>query len=315
MHGIHASLVTPFTPAGEVDVASLERLAAHCLDQGATGLVALGTTGEAPLLSPAEQRTVLEVCRAVSIERGAPLTVGAGTMGTEDSIREARERAPLADALLVAVPYYLRPSDDGVIDHFAAVGAAVDVPLVPYNIPYRTGKHLSATALVRLLALDCVAGVKHCPGAIDHDTLALLAARTGKAVLCGDDAYAYPMLQLGATGAIAASACLAPEAYAAMAGAVRAGDAARGLALHSGLLPLAEALFAEPSPAVLKACLAEAGLIEHPAVRAPLHAPAPETVARARRAFRAMPLLPPRHAAGGCGGTSPAGTQCLLSRR
>lgn len=290
MHGTHASLVTPFARSGGVDAASLERLADHCLRGGVDGLVALGTTGEAAMLGPAEQRTVLEVCRAVATERGAPLIVGAGTMGTEDSVRQARERAPLADALLVVVPYYLRPSDDAVVDHFAAVGAAVDVPLIAYNIPYRTGKHLSADALVRLLALDCVAGIKHCAGAIDHDTLAMMAAGTGKAVLSGDDLYIYPMLRLGASGGIAASACLAPAAYAAMAGAARDGDAARGLALHNALFPMAEALFAEPSPAVLKACLADRGLIDDAAVRAPLTAARPETIARALRAFHRIPV-------------------------
>ncbi|MFI0370486.1 dihydrodipicolinate synthase family protein [Actinomadura sp. 1N219] len=288
MHGIHASLVTPFTRSGEVDAKSLERLAVHCLDNGADGLVALGTTGEAAMLSPAEQRTVLEVCRAVSIEHGTRLTVGAGTIGTEDSIRQARERAPLADALLVVVPYYLRPSDEGVIDHFAAIGAAVDVPLVPYNIPYRTGKPLSAGTLLKILALDCVAGIKHCAGAVDHDTLAVLAAGSGKAILCGDDMYVYPMLQLGASGGIAASACLAPAAYAAMAAAARDGNAPRGLALHNALLPMADALFGEPSPSVLKACLVEEGLIDEAAVRAPLHAPRPESVAAALRAFRSL---------------------------
>ncbi|WP_207935633.1 dihydrodipicolinate synthase family protein [Actinomadura sp. KC216] len=288
MHGIHASLVTPFTRSGEVDVKSLERLAVHCLDGGADGLVALGTTGEAAMLSPAEQRTVLEVCRAVSIEHGTPLTVGAGTIGTEDSIRQARERAPLADALLVVVPYYLRPSDDGVIDHFAAIGSAVDVPLIAYHVPYRTGKPLPAGTLLRILALDCVAGIKQCAGAVDHDTLAVLAAHTRKAVLCGDDAYLYPMLQLGASGGVTASACLAPAAYAAMAAATRDGNAPRALALHNALLPMADALFGEPSPSVLKACLVDEGLIDEPAVRAPLHAPRPESVAAALRAFRAV---------------------------
>ncbi|TDE34594.1 dihydrodipicolinate synthase family protein [Actinomadura sp. 6K520] len=289
MQGIHASLVTPFTPSGEVDVASLERLAVHCLRNGADGLVALGTTGEAAMLSPAEQHTVLEVCRAVSIEHGTPLIAGAGTMGTAESIRQARERAPLADALLVVVPYYLRPSDEAVLDHFAAIGNAVDVPILPYNIPYRTGKHLPADTLVRLLSLGCVAGMKHCAGAIDRDTLAVLATGTGKAVLAGDDAYVFPMLQLGASGAVAASACLAPAAYAALARAARDGDAARGLALHNALFPLAEALYSEPAPAVLKACLAEVGVIDEPAVRAPLVAPDPRSVSAALAAFYALP--------------------------
>lgn len=285
MHGIHASLVTPFDRSGELDAKSLERLARHCLEHGAAGLVALGTTGEAALLSAAEQRTVLEIARGVSIEHGTPLIVGAGTIGTEDSIAQARERQCLADALLVVVPYYLRPSDQGIIDHFTAVGAAVDVPLLPYNIPYRTGRHLSADTLLRILALDSVAGMKHCPGAIDQDTLNLLAA-SGKAVLCGDDAYVYPMLQLGAAGGITASACLAPAAYAALAEATRTGNAARALALHNALLPMVNALFAEPSPAVLKATLAEEGIIDHAEVRAPLHAPSPEPVTAALKAMR-----------------------------
>ncbi|GAA4223685.1 4-hydroxy-tetrahydrodipicolinate synthase [Actinomadura meridiana] len=288
MRGMHASLVTPFTHSGEVDTKSLERLATHCLDGGVDGLVALGTTGEAALLTPAEQRTVLEVCRAVSIERGTPLIVGAGTMGTEDSIRQARERAPLADALLVVVPYYLRPSDEGVVDHFAAIGAAVDVPLIPYAIPYRTGKHLPADTLLKILALDCVTGMKYCPGTLDHDALAVLAAAPAKAILCGDDAYIYPMLQLGAAGGVAASACLAPTAYATLSTATRDGNAPRALALHNALLPLAEALFAEPAPSVLKACLAEEGLIDDPTVRAPLHAPHPGSTATALKAFSAL---------------------------
>ncbi|WP_030163793.1 dihydrodipicolinate synthase family protein, partial [Spirillospora albida] len=288
MDGIHASLVTPFTPAGEVDTASLERLASHALRGGASGLVALGTTGEPATLDPEERRTVLEVCRAVSAEHGAPLIVGAGTAGTAASVRDAREAAAYADALLVVVPYHLRPSDDGVIDHFAAIGAAVDVPLLPYNIPYRTGKHLSGDALVRLLGLDRVAGLKHCPGAIDDDTLTLLAARTGKAVLCGDDAYLYPMLRLGASGGITASACLAPETYAALDEAARSGDSSRALALHDALLPLVRALFAEPSPSVLKACLAEAGLIDDPSVRMPMKAPREESVAAAMAALRTL---------------------------
>jgi 4-hydroxy-tetrahydrodipicolinate synthase len=288
MHGIHASLVTPFTRTGEVDAESLERLAVHCAQNGVDGLVALGTTGEAAMLTPDEQRTVLEVCRAVSDEHGTPLIVGAGTMGTADSIRQARERAEFADALLVVVPYYLRPSDEAVVEHLAAIGAAVDVPLVPYNIPYRTGKHLGAETLLKILALDCVAGMKHCAGGIDADTLTMLAANPGKWVLCGDDAYIYPMLRLGAAGGIAACACLAPSAYATMLDATWHGEAADALAVHNGLLPMVEALFGEPAPAVLKACLAEVGLIGDPAVRSPLRAPRPESDTAAMRAVQAL---------------------------
>ncbi|HEY7487922.1 MAG TPA: 4-hydroxy-tetrahydrodipicolinate synthase [Streptosporangiaceae bacterium] len=286
MDGIHVSLVTPFTRAGEVDLASLERLARYGVEHGAAGLVALGTTGEPAMLTPEEQGAVLRVCRKVSDEHGVPLTVGAGTIGTEATIKQAQECAEIADALLVVVPYYLRPSDEGVLDHFAAIGAAVDVPLLPYNIPYRTGKTLRPQTLLTLLAQEYVAGMKHCAGAIDDDTLTLLAnAGPDASVLCGDDAYLYPMLQLGAAGGITASATLAPAAYATMAEAVRTGDAATARSLHDGLLPLVDALFAEPSPGVLKAALAERGLIDDPAVRSPLRPPSREPVSRALQAL------------------------------
>jgi dihydrodipicolinate synthase/N-acetylneuraminate lyase len=234
------------------------------------------------MLTPEEQGTVLRVCRKVSDEYGVPLTVGTGAIGTEVSVRQAEECAEIADALLVVVPYYLRPSDEGVRAHFAAIGAAVDVPLIPYNIPYRTGRTLRPETLLALLAEDYVVGMKHCAGAIDADTLTLLAgAGPDVAILCGDDAYLYPMLQLGAAGGITASATIAPAAYASMAAAVRAGDAATARTLHERLLPVVNALFAEPSPSVLKAALAELGLIDAPLVRSPLRPPSREPVARA----------------------------------
>ncbi|RFU37565.1 4-hydroxy-tetrahydrodipicolinate synthase [Actinomadura logoneensis] len=272
MLGTHVPLVTPFTPTGEVDTASLERLARHVLDGGADGLVALGTTGEAAMLRPDETETVLRVSRRVCDAYGVPLTVGAGTMGTDATIAQARERAPYADRLLVVAPYYLRPSEDGVVKHYVAVTSAVDVPVLMYNIPYRTGRALSADAILRVLALDGVIGMKHCPGGIDGDTLRLLA-EAGEKVLCGDDAYAYPMVALGAAGVIAATGNLVPSAYAAL-----------DRATHERLVPLVDALFSEPSPTVLKACLAARGLIDDPAVRAPFEPPHPDTVERALKA-------------------------------
>jgi 4-hydroxy-tetrahydrodipicolinate synthase len=289
-YGIHVPLVTPFTPNGTVDVPSLERLAHHVLEQGAAGLVALGTTGEAPLLTDAERRTVIEVCRRVSDAHGTPLTVGAGTVGTEESARQAKERAEAADLLLVVVPYYLRPSDGGVVEHFATVGAAAGVPLVVYNVPYRTGKTLRVETLLTLLSADHVAGVKHCAGAIDADTLTLLAGvgDGDGAVLCGDDAYLFPMLALGAAGGVVATANVAPSATAAMASSVRSGDLATARGWHEALLPLARALFAEPSPAVIKAALAELDLIADPLVRSPLRPAATASLGAAMTALTGL---------------------------
>jgi 4-hydroxy-tetrahydrodipicolinate synthase len=286
IRGIHVPLVTPFAANGAVDTASLERLAHHILDQGAAGLVALGTTGEAPMLTEDERLAVIATCRKVSDAHRTPLTIGAGTIGTDESARQAAERAEKADLLLVLVPYYLRPSDEGVVEHFAAVGTAASVPLIVYNVPYRTGKTLRVETLLTLLAADHIVGVKHCAGAIDADTLTLLAHADG--VLGGDDAFLFPLLMLGAAGGIAASANVAPAAFAAMTEAVRAGDTGRAGSLHNALLPLTRALFAEPSPSVIKAVLAETGLIEHPGVRAPLRAPAPVSLGAAMEALKEL---------------------------
>jgi 4-hydroxy-tetrahydrodipicolinate synthase len=279
MHGVHVPVVTPFAADGTVDAASLERLARHVLEQGAAGLVALSTTGEAPLLTAEEKRAVVAICRRVSDAHHTPLTVGAGTAGTAESVRQATECAQSADFLLVPVPYYVRPSDEGVLDHFAAVGAAANVPLIAYNVPYRSGKTLHAETLLALLGGEHVVGIKHCAGSIDADTLTLLAR--GRNVFGGDDAFLYPLLQLGAVGGITASACVAPRAYVSMVDAVSDGAAEHARSRHEALLPLATALFAEPSPAVIKAVLAERGLIEHATVRAPLRAAGATSVAAA----------------------------------
>ena len=285
-HGIHVPLVTPFGPDGALDLPSLERLAHHVLEEGAAGLVVLATTGEGALLTAGERRAVIATCRRISDAHGAPLTVGAGTIGTDESVRQATDRAATADALLTVVPYYVRPTDEGVLDHFAAVGAAAGVPLIVYNIPYRTGKTLQVATLLKLLATGYVAGIKHCAGAVDEDTLALLAQ--GHGVFGGDDAFLYPMLQLGAAGGITASANVAPAAFAALADAVRDGDAARARDLHNALLPLVNALFAEPSPSVIKGVLAERGLIAHAIIRSPLRPPGAVSLAAALDRLRGL---------------------------
>ncbi|MCO5968057.1 4-hydroxy-tetrahydrodipicolinate synthase family protein [Actinoallomurus soli] len=286
LHGIHVPLVTPFGPDGALDVPSLERLADHVLAEGAAGLVVLATTGEAALLTGDERRTVIATCRKISERYGTPLTVGVGTIGTDESVRQAIDRAADADLLLAVVPYYLRPSDEGVRDHFAAIGAAAGVPLILYNIPYRTGKTLRVETLLGLLATPYVAGIKHCAGAIDADTLTLLAE--GRGVLGGDDAFLYPLLHLGAAGGITASANVAPAAFTAMADAVRDGAAPRARELHSALLPLVNALFAEPSPSVIKAVLAERGLIADATVRSPLRPPTAASLTTALERLRVL---------------------------
>ena len=273
LQGLYVPLITPFTEEGDLAADALEKLAHAVIDDGAAGVVALGTTGESPALTAAERRAVLNICARVCRERGATLIAGAGSNDTASSARALRDLAawPEVAAALAVVPYYTRPSQDGVIAHFARVAADSPVPVLVYNIPYRTGTSLSSETLRELAAIPGIAGVKHAVGGIDHDTVMLMADLPEDfAVLAGDDVFASPLLALGAAGGILASALVRTRDNADFVAAWRAGEAARGRELGNRLAALAAALFAEPNPCVIKGVLHAQGKIPSPAVRLPL---------------------------------------------
>jgi 4-hydroxy-tetrahydrodipicolinate synthase len=284
--GLLVPLVTPFVQDGSVDLAALERLAHEVLDDGADGLVALATTAEASSLDERERDAVIAVCSAVAAQRGVPLIVGAGTNDTRTTIarHEAFAGVEGVTASIAVVPYYVRPSEAAIVAHFQAVAARSPLPIVAYNIPYRTGKGLGTAALLELAGTDGIVAVKQAVGAVDADTLQLLAAAPADfAVLCGDDAFMLPLLLMGARGAIAASAHLCTDRFAALVAAARDGRLDEARAHSEALLGLVLALFAEPSPAVLKAMLHDAGRIATPDVRMPLQGASPAGLERARR--------------------------------
>jgi 4-hydroxy-tetrahydrodipicolinate synthase len=288
--GLLAPVVTPYAAGGAVDIDALERLGAGLLDAGATGLIALSTTGEPTSLDDAERAAVVAACARVCADRGADLVVGAGTNDTRTTIarHEALADVPGVVASLAVVPYYVRPSEAGIVAHFAAVAARSPVPLITYNVPYRTGRGLGAAALLELAAVDNVAGLKQAVGSLDADTLAVLADQPdGFAVLGGDDAFLFPTMLMGGAGAIAAAAHFCTERFVAMLTAGAAGDVATGRPHAEALLPLAVALFAEPSPAIIKALLHAEGRIPTPDVRLPLTPASPEATARAASALGA----------------------------
>jgi 4-hydroxy-tetrahydrodipicolinate synthase len=271
--GLFVPLVTPFTADGELAATALERLAHRVLDDGATGIVALGTTAEHATLSDAERTLVLQICARVCREHGAPLIAGAGGNDTARSAAAvaALRSYPEVSAALTVVPYYSRPGEAGVIEHVRALADGGHVPVVIYNIPYRTAQVLSWAAIERLARVPGVAGIKHATGAVDRDTMLMMAARPeGFRVLAGDDLYVSPLLALGADGAILASAHVRTAEYARLVSLWRDGRAAEARALGHGLAPLSAALFAEPNPVVIKAVLHRRGEIPSPAVRLPL---------------------------------------------
>jgi 4-hydroxy-tetrahydrodipicolinate synthase len=294
LRGVYVPLATPFTADGAVDFDSLQRLAVDMLDAGAAGLVALATTGEVTSLTDAERADVVSALSEVSVEHGTPLIVGAATNDTATTLARhlALADVPGVVASLAVVPYYVRPSEAAIVAHFEFVSERSPVPLVVYNIPYRTGRGLGAASILELAAMPNVAGLKQAVGSLDADTLAVLAnAPLGFAVLGGDDAYLAPVVLMGGSGAIAASAHLCTDRFVAMIDAALAGDAAKARPHAEALLPLVQALFAEPSPAILKAVLHAEGRIATPNVRMPLSVASPAGAAAGLAAFRAASAL------------------------
>jgi 4-hydroxy-tetrahydrodipicolinate synthase len=281
LRGLYVPLITPFTDDGELAPEALEKLAHAVIDSGAAGIVALGTTGEPAALTAAERHAVLDIVARACRERGAELIVGAGSNDTAASARELRDLAarPGVSAALTVVPYYTRPSEEGVVAHFTRLAADSPVPLIVYNIPYRTGRVLSAETLLRLARVPGIIGVKHAVGAVDQDTILMMAARpAGFAVLAGDDVFASPLLALGAAGGILASAHLRTAEFAALIAAWHSGQLEQARELGHRLAPLSAALFAEPNPVVIKGALHARGRIPSPAVRLPLLPAARDTV-------------------------------------
>ncbi|GAB2662919.1 4-hydroxy-tetrahydrodipicolinate synthase [Kribbella swartbergensis] len=269
--GLFVPLVTPFTAAGDLAADSLEALAYAVLDEGAAGIVALGTTAEPATLTAAERRTIVDICAGACAARGAHLIVGVGSNSTAASVDTLADVDPRASAALAVVPYYTRPSEDGVVEHFRRLAAASSVPLIVYNVPYRTGRSLSATTLGRLARIPNVAGFKHSVGGIDDATVEFMSTMPADcSVLAGDDLYTAPLLALGATGAILASANVATRAYADLIATWSDGPTEEARTLHNRLVPLSRALFAEPNPTVIKAVLSAQGRIPSPHVRLPL---------------------------------------------
>jgi len=271
--GVYVALVTPFAADGSVALDAVERLCHESLDAGCAGIVALGTTGEASALDADEQRAVIDACAAVCAEHDKQLIVGAGTNSTAKTIAavEALAGTPALAAALIVVPYYVRPSEAGIVAHFQAVAAASPVPLLVYNIPIRTGRNLGPTGMLALAGSPNIAGMKQAVGALDAETLEILAgAPRDFSVLGGDDAFFLPTVLMGGAGAISAAANLCPERFVAMIECGLAGKVDDGRAHAEALLPVVQAGFAEPNPAVFKGVLHAHGRIPTPDVRLPL---------------------------------------------
>jgi 4-hydroxy-tetrahydrodipicolinate synthase len=294
--GCGTALVTPFTAAGAVDEAAVRRLAKRQIDAGVHFLVPCGTTGEAPTLTAAERRRVVEVV-ADEAKGRVPVLAGAGGYDTREVIEAAREmQAAGAEGLLSVTPYYNKPTPDGLVRHYQAIAEATPLPIVVYNVPGRTGCNVDPATLARLASIPHVAGVKEASGNIAQIAEALVAVPPEFLVLCGDDALTLPSMAIGAKGVVSVASNELPAEMAQLVEAAEASDFTFAREIHTRLLPLMLANFAESNPIPVKAVMAQMGLLEEH-YRLPMVPPRPETREKLARVLaRLKPAAAPVHA-------------------
>ncbi len=278
LQGAFTALVTPLSADGSsIDFGALERLISKQLEAGIGGLVACGTTGETPTLTPDEQREVIQTTVRLAAGK-VPVIAGAGNNDTLDSISIAKTAAEAgADAVMVVMPYYNKPSQEGMVRHVQAIARAVSVPVVLYNIPGRTMVELSVESTLRI-ADSCsnVVAVKDATGKLDYAMELLARARERLTLLSGDDPLTVPMMSVGASGVISVTSNVLPAAVQKVTELMRAGDTQAALHEHFRLLPVHRSMFLEPNPQPVKAVLAARGLM-NPSLRLPMVEASAET--------------------------------------
>jgi 4-hydroxy-tetrahydrodipicolinate synthase len=285
--GVWLPVITPFRD-GAVDLVSYERLLHHYLGQGVTGIFPLGTTGESPTLDEDEMEAVVD--RTLRVVAGrVPVFVGIGGNATAKVLKTMRrlERYPFAGIISVC-PYYNRPSQDGLLQHFTRLAEVTDRPILIYNIPYRTGVNLANDTLLRLAERPNIVGVKDSSGNLAQSIELLRRRPQGFAVMTGEDAQFYTMLAQGADGGILASAHLATETFVSVHERMVANDHRAARAAWSRLETLVPLLFAEANPMPIKHCLWRQGLIRSPECRLPLTRVSPALAGELDRAVQKL---------------------------
>ena len=249
--GSFVALITPFKD-GSFDEAAFRDLVEWQIAEGTQGLVPCGTTGESPTLSHEEHRRVTEVCIEVAGGR-VPVIAGAGSNSTQESLELATHaKSAGADGALVVTPYYNKPTQEGMYQHFKAINDAVDIPIIIYNIPPRSVIDMSVTTMARLAKLPNIAGVKDATSDLNRPILTEIEIGADFCQLSGEDGTAIPFLAAGGHGCISVTANIAPKMCADMQNAWAAGDVAGAKALQSKLMPVHGALFCETSPGPVK---------------------------------------------------------------
>ena len=263
LSGCGTALVTPFLEDGGLDEPALIRLVNWQIESGINFLIPCGTTGEASTLSEAEWLRVVEVTVNTAAGR-VPVLAGCTHNATSEAVSRANKVAKVrgVTGILTANPYYNRPGQEGQYQHFRAIAEAVDLPVLLYNIPSRTGVNLEPATVLRLAEIENIVGIKESSGNIAQITELITQAPRGFKVFSGDDGMTLPVIALAGAGLVSVASNAIPAQMAQMVGAALAGDWVASRAINGKYLALMKAHFSEPSPAPVKAVLALMGRID-----------------------------------------------------
>jgi 4-hydroxy-tetrahydrodipicolinate synthase len=302
LKGCGTALVTPFEPGGaNIDEAALRRTVRRQLENGIDFLVPCGTTGESPVLSSREHFRVVEIVLE-EVKGKVPVIAGAGgnnTVRVREGIEEMERMG--VDGILSVSPYYNKPSQEGLYQHYRALAEATRLPILVYNVPGRTGSNVEPKTLSRLAAFPNIIGVKEASGNMGQidEIIRAMSAQFGPdrfRVISGDDALTLPMLAIGAVGVISVVSNVAPRAMRELVALANSGDLIGARRIHRRLLPLMQILFVEANPIPVKYALSAMGLIPL-SYRLPLVPPSPETQAKVQKVLEELQLLPAREGA------------------
>jgi 4-hydroxy-tetrahydrodipicolinate synthase len=295
-NGTGTALVTPFLPDGSLDESSLRALVQRQIDAGINFLVPCGTTGESPTLSHKEHLRVVAI--TIEIAKGkVPVLAGAGGYNTAEVIALARELKSLgADGILSVTPYYNKPTQEGLFQHFKAIAAGVGLPIILYSVQGRTGVNVEPSTVLRLSQIENIIGIKEASGSITQMGAILRQVSSDFVVLSGDDSLTLPLISLGGRGLISVASNEIPAEMTRLVQAAIAGDFAEARRLHFRYLPLMDINFIESNPIPVKAAMAEMGLLQ-PNWRLPLVPPKTENLERIRAVLESLNLVERAHAA------------------
>ncbi|MFP4332452.1 MAG: 4-hydroxy-tetrahydrodipicolinate synthase [Campylobacterales bacterium] len=278
IYGAMTALITPFKD-GKIDANSYERLIKRQIDNGIDAVVPVGTTGESATLSHNEHKSCIEIATSVAKNRGVKVVAGAGSNSTHEAIDLARfAESSGADAILCVTPYYNKPTQEGLYQHYKAVAEAVSIPLMMYNVPSRTGVDLSAKTVIRLCSdVENIYGVKEASGSLNR-VIEILSQKDDVYVISGEDAINLPILTTGGKGIISVSSNLLPDMLSSLVHSVFDGELEEAKRISNALFEINRVLFVESNPIPIKAAMYLSGLIETLEYRLPLTPPSSENM-------------------------------------